>query len=92
VACTDLAHTTPDGCEAPRNDFLPEVEVFDRTGDGAWVRLPRMTAEASYTLADPARYVDPTTGQMLVRFVNELPDPGASVGFSFQLALVGDVE
>jgi hypothetical protein len=92
VACRDVAHTTPAGCEAPRNDFLPEVEVFDRTADGAWVRLPRLTAEASYTLADPSRYVDPSTGQVLVRFVNESPDPGSSVGFSFQLTLVGDVE
>ena len=92
VACTDIAQTTPEGCEAPRNDFLPEVEVFDRTGDGAWVRLPRLTAEASSTLADPSRYVDASTGQMLVRFVNESPDPGSSVGFSFQLALLGDVK
>jgi len=90
VACTDAGHTTPKGCQAPRNDFLPEVEVFDRTGDGAWARLPRLTAEASYTLADPSRYVDPGTGQLLVRFVNESLE--ASVGFSFQVALVGAVE
>jgi hypothetical protein len=92
VACTDVAHTTPKGCTPPRNDFLPEVELFDRTGQGAWVRLPRLSADAGYTLADPARYVDPATGQVLVRFVNESPDPGATVGFSFQLALVGTVE
>jgi hypothetical protein len=90
VTCTDAAHTTPAGCVAARNDFLPEVEMFDLTGDGAWVRLPRMTAEAGYTLADPARFVDPATGQVLVRFVNESPDAG--VGFSFQIALEGDVE
>jgi len=90
VACTDAAHTTPAGCVAPRNDFLPEVELFDLTGDGAWVRLPRLTAEAGYTVADPARFVDPATGQVLVRFVNESPEAG--VGFSFQIALEGDVE
>lgn len=90
VPCTDAAHTTPAGCDAPRNDFLPEVEVFDLTGGGTWVRLPRLIAETSYTLANPARYIDSTTGQMLVRFINESPE--ASVGFSFQLALVGDVE
>lgn len=90
VPCTDAAHTTPAGCDAPRNDFLPEVEVFDLTGGGTWVRLPRLTAETSYTLVNPARYIDSTTGQMLVRFINESPE--ASVGFSFQLALVGDVE
>ncbi|MEO8273103.1 MAG: hypothetical protein ABI620_03470 [Chloroflexota bacterium] len=90
VTCTDLQNTSPKGCEPRRLDFLPELEVFDRTGDGAWVRLPRLTADASYTLADPARYVDPSTGQVLVRFVNENPDGSAQ--FSFQLALVGDVE
>jgi hypothetical protein len=90
VACTDTNNTQPPGCEPRRLDFLPDVEVFDLTGDGAWVRLPRLTAEASYTLADPTRYVDPATGQMLVRFVNENPE--ATVGFGFQLALVGDVK
>jgi hypothetical protein len=90
VTCTDAAHTTPAGCEAPRNDFLPEVEVFDVTGAGTWVRLPRLAAEATYTLAKPSRFVDAVTGQMLVRFINESPE--ASVQFTFQLALVGDVE
>ena len=90
VTCTDAAHTTPAGCQAPRNDFLPEVEVFDLSGAGTWFRLPRLAGEASYTLANPSRFVDPATGQMLVRFINESPE--ASVGFSFQLALVGDVE
>lgn len=90
VACTDALNTQPQGCQPRRVDFLPEIDVFDRTGEGAWVRLPRLTAEASYTLAEPTRYVDPTTGQMLVRFVNDNPE--GSAGFSFQLALVGDVE
>lgn len=91
-ACTDLAHTTPPGCEAPRNDFLPDVEVFDLSGSGTWQRLPRLTAESGYTLADPGRYIDPATGQMLVRFVNDSADANASVGFSFQIALEGDVQ
>ena len=89
VACTDAAHTTPAGCEAPRNDFLPEVELFDRAG-GDWVRLPRLGAETSYNVADPSRYVDPATGQVLVRFANETPE--ADINFSFQVALVGDIE
>ena len=62
----------------------------DRAGDGAWVRLPRMNPEATYSLANPARYMDPATGQVLVRFVND--NPGGGAGFSFDLALVGDVE
>jgi len=90
VACTDVQNTKPAGCEPRRLDFLPELEVFDRTGDGAWVRLPRLSADAPSTLADPTRYVDPATGQLLVRFVNDNPEGGA--GFTFQLALVGVVE
>ena len=90
VNCTDSQNTKPAGCLARRQDGLPEVEVFDRTGNGAWVRLPRPDAEVSYTLADPTRYVDPATGQILVRFVNDNPD--GSNGFGFQLALAGDVE
>lgn len=90
VGCTDSNNTIPEGCAPRRDDFLPEVEVFDRTGEGAWVRLPRLAADAPYTLADPTRYVDPTTGQMLVRFINDNPE--STVGFGFPLALVGDVE
>jgi hypothetical protein len=90
VNCTDSNNTIPEGCLARRLDFLPEVEVFDRTGEGAWVRLPRMDPEAGYVLASPIRYVDPATGQVLVRFVNDNPE--GSAGFSFQLALVGSVE
>ncbi len=89
VACTDVQNTKPAGCEPRRLDFLPELEVFDRTGDGAWVRLPRLTADAPYSITNPTRYVDPT-GQVLVRFVNDNPE--GSAGFSFQLALVGVVE
>jgi hypothetical protein len=89
VPCTDSEHSVPEGCEAPRDDFLPEVEVFDLT-TSAWVRLPRLGADAGYTLASPTRYVDPGTGQVLVRFIND--NPGSQVGFGFQLALVGDVE
>ncbi len=90
VTCTDLLNTEPKGCLAPRVDFLPEVELFDRTGGGAWIRLPQLASEASYTITDPARYVDPATGQVLVRFVNDNPQGGAQ--FTFQLALEGTVE
>jgi hypothetical protein len=90
VDCTDSKNSVPDGCLARRDDLLPEVEAFDRTGQGAWLRLPRMTAEASYTLADPTRYVDPATGQLLIRFVNANPE--SSSGFTFQAALVGSVK
>jgi hypothetical protein len=87
--CTDSLNTVPAGCQAPRPDLLPEVEVFDRSGSGSWVRLPRMSPEITYALADPTRYVDPTTGRILVRFVNDNPEMG--LGFSFQVALEGTV-
>ena len=90
VACTDSENTIPEGCVPRRDDFMPEIEVFDRTGEGAWLRLPRLAADAGYTLANPSRYVDPATGQVLVRFVVESPE--LTAGFGFNLALVGAVE
>ena len=90
VDCTDRENSFPEGCMVRRDDLLPEIDVFDRTGEGTWVRLPRMAAEATYTLANPTRYVDPVTGQILVRFVNSSPE--MSSGFMFQAALMGDVQ
>ena len=90
VACTDSNNTLPAGCQKRRDDFLPEVEVFDRSGAGAWRRLPRLAAETAYNLLDPERYADPTTGQVLVRFVNE--NPQSETGFGFSMTLEGDVE
>jgi hypothetical protein len=56
-------------------DMLPELELFDRSGAGVWHRLPHLSQGTTYDLADPARYVDPSTGAVLVRFVNERQDP-----------------
>jgi hypothetical protein len=90
VACTDSNNTLPKGCQARREDFLPEVEVFDRSGDGRWLRLPRLSSDTAYNLLNPQRYADPATGQVLIRFVNDNPELQA--GFGFQLVLEGDVE
>ncbi len=87
VACTDVANTDPPGCQPPRLDGIPEVELFDRTGDGSWVRLPHLGQGAAYSIEDPARYIDPATGQVLIRFVNDLRDGGA--GFQFMVAISG---
>ncbi len=87
VLCTDIANTQPPGCQPPRLDGMPEVELFDRTGDGAWVRLPHVGQGSAYSIEDPARYVDQASGQVLVRFVNEMRE--SSVGFQFQLAISG---
>jgi len=87
--CADVTNTLPRGCAPRRDDFLPEVELFDLER-GEWARLPRMLESRGYTLADPERYVDAGTGQLLVRFVNDAPD--AQVGFQFELALDGTIE
>ena len=86
VTCTDPANTKPEGCVAPRLDGIPEIDVFDIEG-GAWVRLPHLGQNASYALKDPARYVDPTTGEVQFRFVNSSADQG--VGFQFQVSISG---
>jgi len=70
-------------------DNLPEIEVFDRTLGGKWLRLPRFTAGAGSELKDPARYDDPGSATVLVRFVNDKID---GVGFGFQVRLEGDVQ
>jgi len=87
--CTNAEGTEPTGCAPARADQLPEIEIFDRTGAGAWVRLPQIGPEAPYAMQDPARYVDPTTGQVLVRFVNDNPEIG--VGFTFSVSIFGEV-
>ena len=87
VTCTDVANTQPPGCTPPRLDGIPEVELFDRTGDGAWVRLPHLGQGSAYAIENPGRYVDRATGQLLVRFANEMPE--SNVGFQFQVAISG---
>ena len=69
-------------------DGVPEIEVFDRTGNGTWHRLPHLAQGATYDLADPANYVDPGTGAVLVRFVNEHQDP---VNVFLSLSIQGTV-
>jgi len=85
--CRDPAVDDPPGCELPRFDGLPEVEIFDRSGEGAWIRFPHMGHGAVYRITDSERYIDPVTGQVLVRFVNDQQDSG--VGFQFNIAISG---
>jgi hypothetical protein len=88
--CTNPNQTEPPGCVGPRQDFLPDLEVFDRSGAGRWVRIPRLAMDASYNLADPGRYVDPASGQVLLRFVNDNPE--SSLGFGFGVGIEGEVK
>ena len=69
-------------------DGLPETEVLDRT-TGEWQRLPHLNGGTTYELKDPARFVDPASGTIQIRFVNDRVD---SVGLSFSVSLEGTVE
>jgi hypothetical protein len=69
-------------------DGLPELELFDLAAGGAWVLLPRLAGGNLYDLVDPARYVDPVTGTILIRFVNDVQD---GTYFSLQLRIEGVV-
>ena len=74
-------------CPPAPVDGLPELELFD-VGSQAWVRLPHLAQGARYAVSDPTRYVDPTSGSVLVRYVNDRLE---GVGFSVDLAITGDV-
>jgi hypothetical protein len=69
-------------------DGLPEIELFD-LGKQDWVRLPHLQQGSRYAVAHPEKFVDPTTGSVLVRYVNDAID---SVGFSVDVSISGDIE
>ena len=75
-----------DGCVLAQ-DGLPELEVLDvRTG--TWVQFEHLRQGAPYALADADRWVDSTSGELQVRFVNPRQD---GVGFQFPVELEGIV-
>lgn len=78
---------TPE-CAAAPFDGLPEVELYDLS-DSTWKRLPHLDNGARFAVEDPTRYVDPDTGTVLFRFVNDRTD---FVGFSLDLAISGELE
>ncbi len=84
--CKDAANTTPAGCVPPRLDGIPEMDVFDISA-ATWMRLPHLGQSATYSLKDPTRYVDASTGEVLFRFVNGSADQG--IGIQFQVAISG---
>ena len=85
VAC---GNPPVEGCVQPVFDGLPEVELYDLTA-GTWRRLPHLTGGSRYAVAGPADFVDPATGTVLIRFVNDFSD---GVNFSLDLAITGDVK
>ena len=66
----------------------PEVELFDATGGGRWLRLPTFTPGTAYEIKEAQRFVDPGSGTVLVRFVNDKND---GLGFGFQVRIDGTV-
>jgi len=76
-----------DGC-APSVDGLPEIEVFDVQA-GKWVQFAHPNAGRAYDLADAERWVDPASGEVRVKFVNERQD---GISFQFQVEITGTVE
>jgi hypothetical protein len=68
-------------------DGMPEIDLFDVEAR-EWKRLPHFTPGGRYAVAEPANYVDPATGTVLVRYVNERLD---NVGFSADIAISGSV-
>ena len=92
-ACLDPKAKQPATCPTPlpvdQFDGLPDVEVFDVTGAGSWHRLPHMNMGQTYDVANAARYTDPGTGQVLIRFVNDRQDP---VNIFLSMAIEGTVK
>jgi hypothetical protein len=77
-----------EGCIQPVFDGLPEVELYDLT-TSTWRRLPHLQNSTRYAVEEPAHYVDPATGSVLIRFVNDNSD---GVGFGLDLSITGDVK
>jgi len=77
-----------EACGLDQFDSMPEVELYDLT-EGEWRRFPHMSAGTRYAITDPDRYVDPATGTVLIRFVNDNDD---GVGFSLDMAMTGDLK
>lgn len=83
----DMALTAAEQAQVA-SDGMPFVELFDRTA-GAWVRLPHLASSTTVSVADPGRYVDPTSGGVLVRFRTSDQN---GVGLSFQVQLEGKIQ
>jgi hypothetical protein len=76
-----------DGCIVPQ-DGLPDIEVQD-VKTGAWVQFKHMNQGTAYELPDPARWLDPSTGELQVKFVNERQD---QISFLFPVRIEGSVQ
>ena len=68
-------------------DGLPAVEIRDRR-TGEFVLFPQLDQGRVFSLADPTRWVEASTGELEVRFTN---DRAEGIGFQFNVQLEGDV-
>lgn len=68
-------------------DGLPDVEIFDRITE-EWMSLGHLEASRVYSVDVPERYVDPATGTVILRFVN---DSQESVSFQFNVQIEGEI-
>jgi hypothetical protein len=75
-----------EGCIIPA-DGLPDLEVLD-TRTGTWVQFAHMAQNTPYALTNPARWIDPASGELQVRFVNERQD---QVSFQFAVRIEGTI-
>ncbi len=75
-----------EGCNVPM-DGLPDLEILDRRS-GTWVQFAHMSQGKAYELEDAARWVEPATGEVQVRFVNQRTD---QVSFQFPIEITGTV-
>jgi hypothetical protein len=79
---------TPTSADCSTVSTFPDVDAFDvRTGQ--WVELGGLAVGTAYTLPDPARWVDPTTGEVQMRFTNQSQQ---QLGFGFQIAVEGSIQ
>jgi len=69
-------------------DGLPDIEVLD-VKTGTWVQFKHLAQGTSYELPDPTRWLDPATGELQVKFVNERQD---QVSFTFPVRIEGTVK
>jgi hypothetical protein len=82
------AAPAPDEPIAPPVDAgLPSIEVFDRDV-GAWRAVPDLASGRVVEIRDPARFVDPASGTVLLRLVNERQD---AAGLQLAVQLEGEM-
>ncbi|MFL5756948.1 MAG: hypothetical protein ACJ77N_11690 [Chloroflexota bacterium] len=68
-------------------DGLPDVQIRDR-GTGGWIPFPHFDPGRSYELKDATRWIDPSTGELRVKFV---ANGQGGTPFSFSVQLQGNV-